>query len=316
MLIGASERDFITKGVESGIRADGRGPLDFRQFFLETGMITQASGSCRATIDFGTDVLAGVKVQVGDIEGRVDSDEAQADGAMVEDAGAGDDAETGAQSRGNVGRVVCTVECSPAAKSVLDAREVDDMCNEYSQILTRTLNGPHGGLDLQKLCIIPGSTCWVVNVDVLILDYGGNVLDTIFMAVRGALHNTRLPKATVEQTDGHFEFDISDDETEILAGRESVPVAMTLSKIGTSRIVDSTPLEALCSAAQVTVFVNRAGNVCGLQKSGKGSLEPSILIDMIETGVKLGTELAEKLDAVLDREERDRLSHIEPTGFR
>ncbi|KAI8930361.1 ribosomal protein S5 domain 2-type protein [Entophlyctis helioformis] len=325
--VGASERDYITKGVEAGIRADGRSPLDCRKVVLETGMITQASGSCRVAIDDGTDVLAGVKVQVGDVEGRVESDRVAGEDMLLDAGAAGadtavdggdvlDDGVAGAGSRANVGRVVCSVECSPSAMPFADPRDVEQMCNDYSQILNRILNGPHGGLDLGKLCIIPGATCWIVSVDVLILDYGGNVLDTIAMAVRGALHNTRLPKATVEQTDGHYEFDIADDETETLSGRDMVPVAQTLCKIGSGRIVDATPLEDLCSSARLTVFVNRAGHVCGLQKSGKGSLEPSILVDMIETGVKTGAKTLAAMDKMLEREEHDRLRDIEPLGFR
>eukprot|EP00842_Homolaphlyctis_polyrhiza_P000358 jgi/Hompol1/1322/HPOL_005558-RA len=303
VVIGESERNYITAGVESGIRADGRGPEDSRQLFLETGVITQASGSCRVTIDWGTDVLVGVKAQVGDIESgaetaTVDDLERTGNASAAntdEAAQVSIDAASGTlgmpgldgsndTQRQNAGRIVFSVECSPSAKSTLSSKEIDDMCNEYSQILNRTLNGPHGGIDLGSLCIIPGSTCWVISVDVLILDYGGNVMDTIFMAVRGALHNTRLPKVTVEQTDGHFEFDIADEETEPLKGRENVPVALTLSKIGSGCIVDATPIEDLCSNARVTVFANRSNNVCGLQKSGKGSLDPSILADMIEVG--------------------------------
>ncbi|KAH9256775.1 hypothetical protein BASA83_008850 [Batrachochytrium salamandrivorans] len=297
--------------------------MDSRPFFLETGMITQASGSCRVTIDHGTDVLAGVKVQVANTEGRLEE--------LAEDGGASsdptsvahnDDMDTDlvpaneAANKGNVGRVVCSVECSPAANTVMDVRAIEDMCNEYTQVLNRIMNGPHGGLDLHSLCIIPGSTCWVVNIDVLIMDYGGNVLDTILMAVRGALHNTRLPKVIVEETDGHCEFDIADDETEVLCGRENVPIAMTLSRIGTGHIVDATPLEDMCASLKITVFVNAAGNVCGMQKTGEGSLEPSILIDMIETGAKMGAASLTSLDKVLQSEERDRLNRVDPVGFR
>ncbi|KAJ8323743.1 hypothetical protein QVD99_007095 [Batrachochytrium dendrobatidis] len=319
-MVAVSERDYITKGIQCGIRADGRGSFDSRPVFLETGMITQASGSCRVTIDHGTDVLAGVKVQVADVEGRVE----QYTGDIVEQTGTevADDLNTsladgnGFSNRGNVGRIVCSVECSPAASIILDSRAIEDMCNEYTQVLNRTLNGPHGGIDLQKLCIIPGSTCWVVSVDVLIMDYGGNVLDTVLMAVRGALHNTRLPKTKVEETDGHFEFDIADDETEVLCGRENIPVALTLSRIGSGHIVDASPLEDMCSSSKITVFVNASGYICGVQKTGKGSLEPSTLIDMIETASRLGSESLVSLDSILLSEERDRLNRVEPIGFR
>jgi exosome complex RNA-binding protein Rrp42 (RNase PH superfamily) len=63
------------------------------------------------------------------------------------------------------------------------------------------------------------------------LDYGGNLLDTIFVATRGALQNALIPKATVEEAAGHYEFDVSDEETETLKGWEDVPIVTTLYKV-------------------------------------------------------------------------------------
>ena len=84
-LISPSERDFITKGVQANIRADGRARLDYRHIILETGLISQASGSARCRLGEGTDVLVGVKVEIGQVD--------------VDDG-----------SSGNKGKVVCNVE--------------------------------------------------------------------------------------------------------------------------------------------------------------------------------------------------------------
>lgn len=51
-----------------------------------------------------------------------------------------------------------------------------------------------GSLDLKSLCVLPGKTCWVVYVDALLLNDGGNVLDALSIAVRAALALTRIPK--------------------------------------------------------------------------------------------------------------------------
>ncbi|KAJ3371804.1 Exosome complex component RRP42 [Kappamyces sp. JEL0680] len=155
------EADYIARAVERGIRGDGRGCLDTRQVYLELGLYPQSSGSCRVSLDGGTDVLVGVRAAVGEVE------------------------EVGQ----SVGRVVVSVEwyvlvhqflslqhangaSSPSARIYHDKRELEDICTLYSQFLTRTLNGPHGGLDLSSLCIIPSKSCWIINVDVLILDWG------------------------------------------------------------------------------------------------------------------------------------------------
>lgn len=51
-----------------------------------------------------------------------------------------------------------------------------------------------GSLDLKALCVLPGKTCWVVYVDALLLNDGGNVLDALSIAARAALALTRIPK--------------------------------------------------------------------------------------------------------------------------
>ncbi|KAI9105460.1 ribosomal protein S5 domain 2-type protein [Phlyctochytrium arcticum] len=280
-MISISERDFITKGVDCNIRADGRGRGDFRELLLETGMITQASGSCQVKLEGGTDVLVGVKVEVGSIEPDVAVEE--------DDVLTGENDQLGEEGlhTGNerdCGRISCHVECSPSVTRAIDSRDVENMCNEYGQFLNRVLNGPQGGLNLKSLCIIPGSTCWILNIDVLVLDYGGNLLDAIFMATRGAIHNTRIPKATVTQSDGRVEFDIADEETEILQGREDAPLVVSLNKIGYRHIVDATPLEEQCSSAVLAIAVNRRGNLCALQKGGHGGIEPSLLSEMVQVG--------------------------------
>lgn len=53
---------------------------------------------------------------------------------------------------------------------------------------------PGGGLDLKSLCLVPGKTCWLVYVDALVLNDGGNVLDALSIAARAALALTRVYK--------------------------------------------------------------------------------------------------------------------------
>jgi hypothetical protein len=63
-----AERHYITEGVHSDLRADGRGRLDCRALVLETGIISQASGSARVRLGDGTDILVGVKVEIDQVE--------------------------------------------------------------------------------------------------------------------------------------------------------------------------------------------------------------------------------------------------------
>jgi len=91
-----------------------------------------------------------------------------------------------------------------------------------------------GGINLSKLCIIPGEQCWILYVDALILDYGGNLIDALFMGTRAAIFDTRIPKTEVQDLgDGNFDFEVLDDaeDTEIVEGREDMPICITLNKV-------------------------------------------------------------------------------------
>ncbi|CAG8433084.1 10713_t:CDS:2 [Diversispora eburnea] len=282
-LISPSELDYIIRGVDDNLRADGRGRLDYREVILETGLISQANGSARCRLSKGTDVLVGVKVEIGSIE--IDGTDEEV--AAIE---------------AKRGRIVCNVECSPIASQQFAGRGADDINNELTQLVDRVLNGPQGGLNLEKLCIIPGEECWIVYIDALVLDYGGNILDIIFTTIRAALHNTRVPKTVIEEDK---EVEISDDveEWERIEGWELVPISVTLNKIGTRHIVDATVLEELATKAKLSVMVNKNSKICGIQKIGGGSIEHSLLNEMLQTGRSLGQNLIHNLDKMLQKEE-------------
>ncbi|KAG9290899.1 hypothetical protein G9A89_011049 [Geosiphon pyriformis] len=287
-LISPSERDYILRGVETNIRADGRGRHDLRQITFETGIISQCSGSARCRLGEGTDVLVGVKVEIGDIE---------IDGAEEDFGG----------KKAKRGKVICSVECSPIASQQFAGRAAEDYNNELAQILDHVFNGPQGGINLEKLCIIPGQQCWIVYIDALVLDYAGNILDTIFVTTRAALFNTRVPKTSVQENEGIMEIEVFDDvdQAERIVGWDQVPIAVTLNKIGSRHIIDATPLEELTTEAKILIIVNKKGKLCGIQKSGEGSIEPSLLSEMIQTGRTIGQKMIRVLDDNLQREEAE-----------
>lgn len=110
------------------------------------------------------------------------------------------------------------------------------------QLLERVLN-QRGVLDLGRMCIVPRRTCWVLHVDVVVLGFGGNVTDAMFMAVRAALHNTRIPQLVIDPSVGTGDgpgANGSAAEYELLADEQAmvrldigcVPLCVTLSKVG------------------------------------------------------------------------------------
>ncbi|KAG0299889.1 Exosome complex component RRP42 [Dissophora globulifera] len=313
-LISPAERDYILKGIECNIRADGRQRADYREVTLETGVVSQTSGSARVRIAGGTDVLVSVKAEIGPVQ----VDPETGDGA-------------------DKGQIVCSVECAPSASQQFEGRGADDLNNELTQMMTRflsnstsnpsvssTASAGAGGINLSKLCIIPGQQCWILFVDALVLDYGGNLVDAVFMGARAAIYDTRIPKTEVQDLgDGQFEFEVLDDaeDTEFVEGRENMPICVTLNKIGARHIVDASPLEELCTEARLVVAVNRSGELCGQQKGHDGGIEPSLLLEMIQFGKTTGQTLIKQLDARLQEEadadlaKRQRGEPVHKLGF-
>jgi hypothetical protein len=68
--ISRAERQFLEHGVLQGVRADGRSNLDYRHFVLETGILSHTNGSARLKLS-GTDIIVGVKLEVGEPEAEV-----------------------------------------------------------------------------------------------------------------------------------------------------------------------------------------------------------------------------------------------------
>ncbi|KAJ3071184.1 Exosome complex component RRP42 [Podochytrium sp. JEL0797] len=143
---------------------------------------------------------------------------------------------------------------------------------------------------------------WRIHCDVLLLTNNGNTKDEICKTIRAALINTRIPKVEVEESGNVVEFDVADEETEVIPGAEDLPAVVTLYKIGNYHVLDPTPLEELCSDVQLTVAVSRSGLPCAIHKFGSGSLDPSLLQDMLADAKVHGLKLFEEMDKEIERE--------------
>ena len=90
--ISEPERKYVCEGVLQGIRADGRGRLDYRPLTVEVGVLPLAAGSSRVTLVTGeTEVLAAVKVELCTPEaGRPGHGAVECDVECWGAAGAGD----------------------------------------------------------------------------------------------------------------------------------------------------------------------------------------------------------------------------------
>ncbi|KAG6337179.1 hypothetical protein ID866_1893 [Astraeus odoratus] len=250
--------------LDPPLRADGRSPEDFRLIALETGVAPLANGSARISIGrsgsgrggetdctgSGTEVVAAVKLEV--------------DGTGEEEEG---------------GKVICNVACSPAAYPSLSPTALDDLQSDLTTLLGSVLS--HPSLRPPNLVIVPGKKAWALRLDAIVFADAGNVVDCLMMASRAALWDTHVPrtrgveyrvpgKESARQTvddvsmdvdqggkgaaqsllgtreeNGVADFELTDywDEGEVLEGRESWPVCVTLNMLPGMHFLDATPQE-------------------------------------------------------------------------
>ncbi|XP_043920604.1 exosome complex component RRP42 [Protopterus annectens] len=273
--VSEAEKVYIMHGVQDDLRVDGRSCEDYRNIEIETDVVSNTSGSARVKLGH-TDILVGVKAEMGSPK----------------------------LERPNEGYLEFFVDCSANATPEFEGRGGEDLGTEISNTLYRVFDNMTS-IDLKSLCISPREHCWILYVDVLVLECGGNLFDAISIAVKAALFNTRIPKVRVlEDDEGSKEIELSDDPFDcIRLNVDNVPCVVTLSKIGHRHVVDATAQEEACSMASLLVSVTSKGTITCFRKVGWGSLDPESIFEMTETGKRVGKILHTSLSSILNKEE-------------
>ena len=272
--ISEAEKVFVLHGVQEDVRVDGRCRRDVRPASIETDLVTHASGSAHLRLA-NTDVLVGVKAELD---------------APLPD-------------RPDHGRLEFFVDCSANAAPEFEGRGGESLSTGMSRTLCRAYNT----FDLSTLCVLPGQQCWVLYVDILILECGGNLFDAVSMAVKAALYTTLIPRIQVTAVDGGDpELELSSDPSDgkRLDVIDKAPVLVTLSRIGNHCVVDATPEEEACSSASLVMGVLPDGRVTTVKKLGSGSFHPGTMNEALNTGVLIAQEIHDALKVKLEEEER------------
>ncbi|KNC79131.1 hypothetical protein SARC_08458, partial [Sphaeroforma arctica JP610] len=154
------EQEYILSGIQHDIRADGRACHDYRHITLETGVLSNTDGSARLQLA-NTDILVGVKVDLGEPD----------------------------HGKPNDGVVHFSVDCSASASPLFEGRGGEVLSTELKMSLDRLIVKSKA-FNTASLCILPKEKVWHLYVDVIVLMHGGNLHDSISLAVRAALSAT------------------------------------------------------------------------------------------------------------------------------
>ncbi|CAG5123276.1 unnamed protein product, partial [Candidula unifasciata] len=248
-----AEKTFILHGIQDNFREDGRGCEDFRHMEVETGLISNTNGSARVRLA-STDVLVGVKVQLTPVNPK----------------------------KPEVGRLDFFLDCSANATPAFEGRGGEELASEITAMLSRAYNSP-GVIDFTSLCVLPGQQCWLLYVDILLLECGGNLFDAVSIGVKAALFNLQIPNVTMTRDEGGIELDVSDDPFDFKRlDVTGAPVIVTVNKIGRCHVVDASEKEEACSLARILLGVTESGTITAMRKEGAGSLDIDSVSDMTD----------------------------------
>lgn len=251
--ISEAERKFLLDGVAQGFRNDGRGCFDCRRITYETGTIPTASSSCRLRAG-ETDLIVGVKCDI---------------------------AKPSCQ-RPDAGMFQISVDCATSVSiSLTEGWNAEEWGRQLS-VLLESLCAADGVIDRKALCIVPGTFAWEVHADVLVLATGGNLLDSVSLALCAALAETMLPKITIQdalEEGEHVQLKVDDrPEVGVPFPLRKMPLCVTIAQIQDRFILDVTLEEELCADALLCVVVDaRSGDIVGLHKLGRGLFDLALL---------------------------------------
>ncbi|MCS6768194.1 MAG: exosome complex protein Rrp42 [Candidatus Nitrosocaldus sp.] len=240
-------------------RLDGRGLKDYRELRIETGLIKKANGSALVSLG-NTQVIAGIKVEV---------DEPFPD-------------------MPDKGLFICNAEVLPLASPYAEPGPPDEDAIELARVVDRGIRESEM-IALDRLVLISGKKVYAVFADVSVLNTDGNLFDATSYAVVAALLTARVPRYDVQD-----EKLVKSEET-IPLPINTIPVSITMAKIGNSIIVDPNAEEEACMDARITMATDEQGRVCAMQKGGSGTFSVDQLNEVASLAISLGSEVRERI---------------------
>ena len=255
-------KEHIKNSLKKGIRLDGRKLTDFREIKIETGIISTAEGSAR--LKFGdAEVLAGVKMAL-----EKPYDDTPEDGVLMVNSEllplSNPDFESG----------------PPSLQSIETARVIDRGIRESKT------------MDTKSLCVAKGEKVWTIAVDVVPINYDGNLIDMGGLAAILALKSATFP--TVKE-DGTLDYHKRSEKKLKL---NKLPIPITVCKIGEHFLVDPTDEEENAVDVRLTITSLDDGKICALQKGGDNPLTIDDIKKMTDIALEKAKLIREKISGV------------------
>ncbi|MBN1275339.1 exosome complex protein Rrp42 [Candidatus Woesearchaeota archaeon] len=258
-------KQHLIKSLEAGVRIDGRKKDEFRPLSIELGVSSTAEGS--ALVRAGdSSVIAGVKMGLG--KPYPDTPDS--------------------------GVLMVNAELLPLSNPEFESGPPGIESIEIARVIDRGIRESHA-FDAKSLCVEPGESVWMVQCDVMPINFDGNLIDLGGLAALAALLDARFPMVGGDGTVDYHER--TDRKLEL----EQLPVPVTVGKIGKHLLVDPTQEEESALDARLTLTMLANGDLCALQKGGDEPLTRDDIKAMVSLAGEKGKELRAKLLEVTGR---------------
>lgn len=252
-------KEHIVAALEKGVRLDGRQLDEFRPISISLNGVSTAEGSAQVRCG-DTEVIAGVKMQLGKPYGDTPEE----------------------------GVLMVNAELSPISNPDFEVGPPSSEGIELARVIDRGVRESKT-IDVKNLCIRPGELVWMVNVDICPINTDGVLIDIGALAAIAALKSARIPGLDGDKADYK-------NRTEDRLPVNSVPIPITLIKVGGAILVDPTKEEFQIADSRLTITTEEDGTICAMQKGGDGTL----LVEDIEQMVALATVKAKEIRSILN----------------
>ncbi|MDH5416235.1 MAG: exosome complex protein Rrp42 [Nitrosopumilus sp.] len=250
----------ILELLEQGKRVDGRALDEPREISIETNAIPKANGSARVRLG-ETEVICGVKIQP----------------------------DRPFPDMGDKGIFICTAELLPLSHPTVETGPPGPDVIELARVVDRGIRESHM-IDVSQLVIEKNKSVVGVFADNVVVDYDGNLFDACSYAATAALLSSKTPK-----------WNWVDDTPTLVEGEETpvpiatIPVSVTMAKIGNHIIVDPNGDEWASMDSRITITTDSDGNICALQKGGSDGFSQDDINRCGEISIHVGAKIREKL---------------------
>lgn len=260
-------RQFHELFLEKKTRADGRDFLAFRDVLATTDSIGTSDGSCLVKLG-STTCVAGLKA------------------TLMEPAA----------DRPDEGFLNVVVDLPPICCNKF--KENRQGTNDESQAASHRLREiikESQCFDLKQLVIEEGKRVWGLDLQVICLDYDGNMTDCCLIAALGALKCGFVPEVTLkEDTEEAMDVDFKDSVRKFELA--SFPISCTFAVFEEEILADPTyEEEALCSGLISIVWNSSTSSLISVSKQGGTAISETQLEDLFNKAADQSTLIIDLL---------------------